>query len=243
MELKDNLLIEEKEKRKKRVKKVTVSFFTIMLLLTFFSNTIMNYSLPQVATKKVESGIIEKGIKGTGIVEVVGDDSDTKEEEQEKNEKKQMTIFVNQTLDDTIKVGMEGDIEAPSSAKSGKAILEEIVNNADGTGASLIFHIEEDTIPVGQSITISLNRQELSYPLVVPNSAVRNDKEGTFVFVLETKNSPLGNRYFAKRVPVKIEAQDSVQVAISGILEQSDYVITISEDILEAGEQVRLRKE
>ena len=34
------------------------SFLTVMLILTFFSNTFMNYSLPEVATVYVQSGTI-----------------------------------------------------------------------------------------------------------------------------------------------------------------------------------------
>ena len=37
--------------KKDWVKNTAIVFLTIMLVLTFFSNTIMNYSLPQVATQ------------------------------------------------------------------------------------------------------------------------------------------------------------------------------------------------
>ena len=36
------------------MKTVAIIFLSIMLVLTFFSNTIMNYSLPQVATQYVD---------------------------------------------------------------------------------------------------------------------------------------------------------------------------------------------
>ena len=40
----------------------------ILLILTFFSNTIMNRSLPEVAAQYVESGTINAKIRGTGTV-------------------------------------------------------------------------------------------------------------------------------------------------------------------------------
>ena len=40
-----------------------------MLVLTFFSNTFMNYSLPEVAAQYVQSGTITAKIRGTGTVE------------------------------------------------------------------------------------------------------------------------------------------------------------------------------
>ncbi|WP_286080343.1 biotin/lipoyl-binding protein [Parablautia intestinalis] len=60
---------EEVRKRKDWVKNAAIVFLTIMLVLTFFSNTIMNYSLPEVATQYVESGTITAKVRGTGNVE------------------------------------------------------------------------------------------------------------------------------------------------------------------------------
>ena len=51
------------------MKNAAIVFLTIMLILTFFSNTIMNYSLPEVATQYVQSGSITAKVRGTGNVE------------------------------------------------------------------------------------------------------------------------------------------------------------------------------
>ena len=58
----------EVRKRKEWIKNIAIIFLVIMLLLTFFSNTIMNYSLPQVATQYVERGSITAKVRGTGTV-------------------------------------------------------------------------------------------------------------------------------------------------------------------------------
>ena len=54
--------------KKDMVKNVAIAFLSVMLILTFFSNTIMNYSLPQVATQRISSGSISPQIRGTGTV-------------------------------------------------------------------------------------------------------------------------------------------------------------------------------
>ncbi len=54
--------------KKDMIKNVAIAFLSVMLLLTFFSNTIMNYSLPQVATQQVSSGSISPQIRGSGTV-------------------------------------------------------------------------------------------------------------------------------------------------------------------------------
>lgn len=53
------------------VKKVGIVFLALMLLLTLFSNTIMNASLPEVYTASINSGTISKEISGTGTAKAV----------------------------------------------------------------------------------------------------------------------------------------------------------------------------
>ncbi len=60
---------ENGSKRKEWVKNAAIVFLIILLILTFFSNTIQNYSLPEVATQYVESGSITAKIRGMGTVE------------------------------------------------------------------------------------------------------------------------------------------------------------------------------
>ncbi len=50
------------------IKSFAILFLIIMLLLTFFSNTIMNYSLPQVKTEYTYSGELDEQIRGEVIV-------------------------------------------------------------------------------------------------------------------------------------------------------------------------------
>lgn len=55
--------------RKKKIKKLTINFFIIMIVLTFFSNTINNFSLPKVTAGSPVSGQISKEINGSGVIE------------------------------------------------------------------------------------------------------------------------------------------------------------------------------
>ena len=58
-----------KKSRKDIIKDIAIAFLAILLLLTFFSNTIMNYSLPEVAIQQLAEGTISPMIRGTGTVE------------------------------------------------------------------------------------------------------------------------------------------------------------------------------
>lgn len=60
--------VKEKSKKREMIKTVAIVFLTVLLLLTFFSGTIMNHSLPEVATQLVSSGTINAKIRGSGAV-------------------------------------------------------------------------------------------------------------------------------------------------------------------------------
>lgn len=60
---------EKKGKRREWVKTAAIIFLSVLLVLTFFSNTIMNYSLPEVAVQYITSGTITAKVRGTGTVE------------------------------------------------------------------------------------------------------------------------------------------------------------------------------
>ncbi|MCD7806622.1 MAG: HlyD family secretion protein, partial [Lachnospiraceae bacterium] len=55
-------------RRRDWIKNAVIVFLIIMLILTFFSNTIMNYSLPEVSAEYVSSGTITTKVRGTGTV-------------------------------------------------------------------------------------------------------------------------------------------------------------------------------
>lgn len=65
--------MEKDTKRKQLIKKIAGIFLVIMLVLTFFSNTIMNYSLPEVATETVSTGTVSNKVRGQGAVETNSD--------------------------------------------------------------------------------------------------------------------------------------------------------------------------
>ncbi len=60
--------VKEKSKKRELIKSIAIVFLAVMLLLTFFSNTIMNRSLPEVATQSISSGTINAKIRGSGTV-------------------------------------------------------------------------------------------------------------------------------------------------------------------------------
>ena len=98
----------------------------------------------------------------------------------------------------------------------------------------------EGNVTSGSQLTISVGSKSANYDLIIPSSAIRSDSNGSFVLKVEAKNSPLGNRYIAKRVPVEVLASDDNNSAVTAELQYGDYVITTSSAPIKNGSMVRL---
>lgn len=55
--------------KKRTIAVIAACFFTVVLILTFFSNTIQNASLPEITAQYVTSGKVYERISGSGIAE------------------------------------------------------------------------------------------------------------------------------------------------------------------------------
>ena len=102
------------------------------------------------------------------------------------------------------------------------------------------FNLTGSSVTAGQTLSLQVGQRSSNYDNIVPNSAIREDNNGKFILVVETRNSPLGNRYYATRYDVEVLASDDTQSAISGALYGYEYVITTATKPVEAGQMVRL---
>lgn len=118
------------------------------------------------------------------------------------------------------------------------ATLDQITNSQSSGSRTLVFTLTGD-IQAGQNVTLSIGQKSANYDALIPLSGLREDSNGKFVYVLQSKNSPLGSRYIATRVTVQELARDDKSAAVSGI-SQGDFIITTSNKPVEAGKQVRL---
>ena len=107
------------------------------------------------------------------------------------------------------------------------------------TNKLLTFDLTGD-VTSGAEMTISVGQKSANYDLIVPNSAIKTDTNGSFVLAVTVKSSPLGNRYTAKRVSVEILANDDNNSAVVADLSAGDYVITTSSAPVVSGDLVRM---
>lgn len=109
---------------------------------------------------------------------------------------------------------------------------------SQGKNRIVVIEVNGD-VSEGQSIKFSIGDKSQTYDTVLPNSAIREDNNGKFVLVVESKNSALGVKYTAKRVDIEVIASDDTKSAVSGLY-GSEFVITDSEIPVADKQRVRL---
>lgn len=156
-----------------------------------------------------------------------------------------MTISVTNEQAKKIQVGDMAELQNAWYYDDVQLMVSAIKPDPDKPGQNklLVFDISGQSLQAGQTLNVSVGQKSAEYEFVVPNSAVREDNNGKFILIVESKSSPLGNRYIATRVDVEVLASDDNNTAISsGVLYGYEYVITTSTKPVEAGKQVRLNE-
>lgn len=143
-----------------------------------------------------------------------------------------------------VQVGDVGELQNAWYYDDAMVTLAAIKPDPESNGQKklLVFNVTGSSIQAGQSLNISVGQRSAEYELTVPNSAIREDKNGKFILIVESKSGPISNRYIATRVDVEVLASDDNNTAISAGLYGYEYVITTSTKPVEAGKQVRLNE-
>ncbi len=159
-------------------------------------------------------------------------------------ENKGFTLSVPVTAEQAKKVSVGSIAEVQNSWYYNDITVElkKIQNDPANPGKSklLVFDVSGD-VSAGQELSISVGSKSQGYDMIVPNSAIRSDNNGKFILIVESKSSPIGNRYYASRVDIEVLAEDDTSTAISAPIDSWQYVITAANKPVEAGKQVRLQ--
>lgn len=140
-----------------------------------------------------------------------------------------------------VKVGDKAELQNAWYYSDVMITLDKIKPDKDDPGKKkLLEFVVEGSVADGESLSLSVGERSAEYEHVVPNSAIREDNNGKFIFIIEEKSTPFGNRYKAKRVDVEVLASDEINTAVQADLQGYEYVITTSNQPVEAGDQVRL---
>jgi multidrug efflux pump subunit AcrA (membrane-fusion protein) len=152
-----------------------------------------------------------------------------------------LTATVTKAQAQTLREGLEAEITNLWNSNITMKLTSISNDKSDPSGSKqLTFSVTGDDVSVGQSLSFSIGDKNASYDVVIPSSAIHTDADGSFVYTVQVKSSPLGNRYTVKKKTVTVLASDDTSSAVSGELSTADFVITTSTVPLEVGDQVRI---
>lgn len=101
---------------------------------------------------------------------------------------------------------------------------------------------ENTTANSGDTFDWTINSSsEREYEQLIPLSALREDADGAYCLILSEEESMLGTVQTARRVPVTVLEKDSVNVAVTSSLKDTDKVIVSSEKYVGEGDRVRIK--
>ena len=141
-----------------------------------------------------------------------------------------------------VSVGDEADVANSWWYSDIHARVREIrPDQANPNGKIIIFEVEGEDLISGTSLNVSVGNKTANYDIIVPNSALGEDSKGKYVYKVDSKSTPFGNRYIARKVYVTILAESDTESAVSGDLIGWDYVVTTSSKPFEDGQQIRLK--
>lgn len=143
-----------------------------------------------------------------------------------------------------INKGDEADVGNSWFYSDVHAKVSNIKPDKESQGKNKIVEFDlEGSVTSGTQLSLTItSRKSSNYDTVVPNSAIREDTNGKYVYRLVSKPSPLGTRYSVERVNVTVIAEDDTRSAVSGPLEGWDSVITTFSKPLSDGMLVRLKQ-
>ncbi len=141
----------------------------------------------------------------------------------------------------TLKEGLEAEITNLWNSGITMTLTSITSDKSDPANSRVLtFSVTGDDVSVGQSLSFSVGNKNSTYDLVIPSAAIHTDANGSFVYTVQVKSSPLGNRYSVRKKTVTVVASDDNNSAVSGELSSDDFVITTATVPLDVGTQVRI---
>lgn len=97
---------------------------------------------------------------------------------------------------------------------------------------------------LGGTVEVTVTKQSKRYSVAVPTAALHVEQNGTYVYVVDERDSVLGAELFARKVQVSVLEKNSQYAAVAeGLLGGEDQVIVDSDRYVEEGSRVRLAEQ
>lgn len=144
----------------------------------------------------------------------------------------------------TSKEQLEGTVDeiTQSSQKSGNGGIMP-GGEADTSASSekkIVITLRDAKLKGGEEALVHIEKQAEQQGIVIRKELLKKDGNGSYVYVVREKRSPLGNTYLAEKRTVKTGDESEEEIIILDGLYPNDKIIVESSDPLQDGNRVRL---
>ena len=131
---------------------------------------------------------------------------------------------------------------------SGKTVedvsVDTIEADEDGETLTVTVRLPYDSLSLGQSADMTVSRNSEKYPCTVPITALFQENNKTFLYLINTKDTVLGKQNVAQKMEVKVLDKNDVYAALDQSALSTDSEVIVDMDrYVEAGDEVRLSEE
>ncbi|WP_434751018.1 efflux RND transporter periplasmic adaptor subunit [Paenibacillus amylolyticus] len=155
------------------------------------------------------------------------------------------------------RIKVEVDTDQEQQARSMDGILEEINNEKpliegssesdEGVGVVTIpqkilrIKLLDAKLKGGEQARIRIEKSSLDQGLLVSNGAIHQDRQGTYVFVVDQRPGALGNVFVVRKVDIKSSEKNDKETMIqTDSIYAEDKIILNSSEPMQDGDRIRL---
>ena len=153
-----------------------------------------------------------------------------------------LTVQVDEDSVGNMAVGASADITVGDDTNSCE--ITSIAASSTSQGMfDVSFSIPDGFGVVGQRASMKFRKRTQQYDVLISLSALRQDNDGNFVYVVEQREGSLGAQMSVRRADVYVLDQDNARAALQGGVTQRDLIVARSDREIQNGDRVRLEDE
>lgn len=159
-----------------------------------------------------------------------------------------LKVTIDSTKADYFKPGDEVEVSIPASEEGQiKGKIQGIrTTSADESSnqkkeqKEVVIDLESPSLRGGEHAGIDIKKETRGYELLIPNEAVRKDKNQTCVYILQEKKGALGKEYYIQKVSIFCADADDSKTAVSKGLMWNEKIVCSSDKMVFEGDRVKL---
>lgn len=145
-----------------------------------------------------------------------------------------------------IEIGANVSVEGSNGKKIEKASVETIredETNQDADARLISIKLPDDSLSIGETVEFTISKDAGPFPCCIPLSALHQENGTSYVYVIDSQNSVLGEIWVARRVDVIVKDKNQSLAALeSGSISSDQKVIVDSNREISDGSRVRLQE-